>query len=132
MVQMAERFDPSKNNPAYIPDPVDSRVYSLQQDVPGNEYSYTYGHWGTEPGLSLPESDTNVASESHTSDTNAASARPTSDTNVEFHDNEVYENGLRNEDDEVIVADNEAYGNFGRPDNDEEIIMEDNDAYSET
>ena len=64
----------------------------------GNEYSYTYGHWGT------PESDTNEAS-----------TRPTSDTNVEFQDNEVYDSGLKTEDDEVIMADNEAYGNYGQP-----------------
>ena len=120
MVQEAERFDPNKNNLAFVPDVVDSSVYNLQQAVPGNEYSYTYGHWGTQPELSLPESDTNVAS-----------TRPTSDTNVEFQDNDFYDSGVKNEDDEVIMADNEAYGNFGQPnDNDDEIIMEDNDAYS--
>ena len=36
-----------------------------------------------------------------------------------FQDNEVYESGVKNEDDEVIMADNEAYGNFGLPNNDE-------------
>ena len=85
---------------------------------------------GTQPDHSLPESDTNVASGSPTSDTNAASARPVSGTNVEFQDNEVYESGIKNEDDEVIMADNEAYGNYGQPNDDDEIIMEDNDAYS--
>ena len=46
-----------------------------------------------------------------------------------FQDNEVYESGVKNEDDEVIMADNEAYGNFGLPNNDDddddgdEIVM---------
>ena len=45
LIQEADRFDPSKSNPTFVPDVVESSVSGFQQ--PGNDYSYTYGHWGS-------------------------------------------------------------------------------------